>query len=138
MATAVGCVRDVYPQCTIETIRVDNPLQVTISAELPTTANSHGEDSDDTSSSSTLKRRSSSTTTAMLWTCKQQNLFERNPKRRKRAMMSIRQTLTSFKEQLTLLRDSSYSVDGDGGNSDGSSSRSINSNDTTTSSTTTL
>lgn len=86
MATAVGCIRDIYPESSVRTIRVDQPLRVTIEAELEPRSGSGSNDG-------THQRQA-------VWTCHQQNLFERNPKRRKRAMASIRTTLTTLKEQL--------------------------------------
>lgn len=77
MSTAVECVREVFPASAIKTIRVDNPLRVTIAVEIMGKSQN-------------------------FWTCKQHNLFQRNPKRRRRAMDSIRQCMADLKEQLAM------------------------------------
>mmetsp|Transcript_810 Transcript_810/g.1273 ORF Transcript_810/g.1273 Transcript_810/m.1273 type:complete len:119 (+) Transcript_810:210-566(+) len=80
MSSAVECIREIFPASAIKTVRVDKPFRVTISASVPgKSAHQHQE---------------------VVWTCKQHNLFEKNPKRRRRAMDSIRQKLAAFKEEL--------------------------------------
>jgi hypothetical protein len=76
MSTAVGCIREVFPASAIKTVRVENPLRITIAVDV-------------------LGRSQN------VWTCKQQNLFQRNPKRRRRAMDSIRECLANLKEQIS-------------------------------------
>jgi hypothetical protein len=76
MSTAVECVREVFPASAIKTVRVENPLRVTIVVDV-------------LGKSQTV------------WTCKQHNLFQRNPKRRRRAMDSIRECLANLEEQMS-------------------------------------
>ena len=84
MATAAMCVRDIYPDSKIETIRVDGgPLQLSISVVFFTISSSPENDNG-----------------VIMWTSKQQDLFEKYPKRRRRAMASIRRALTSLKHKI--------------------------------------
>jgi hypothetical protein len=76
MSTAVVCVREVFPASAIKTVRVENPLRVTIAVDL------FGK-------------------SQTVWTCKQHNLFQRNPKRRRRAMDSIRECMANLREQMS-------------------------------------
>ena len=79
MSAAVECIRDIFPQSAVKTIRVDKyPFRVTITAEGGTSGKSHN-----------------------VWSGKQVNLYEKYPKRRRKAMDIIRTKLADLKDMLT-------------------------------------
>jgi hypothetical protein len=78
MSTAVECVREIFPDSAVQTKRVDNPFRVMISIQL-------------LGDKQPMK----------VWACKQHNLFQRNPKRRRLAMDSMRSALARIKEQVS-------------------------------------
>ena len=79
MSTAVECVREIFPEAAIQTKRIENPFRVTIAVQLG-----------DNKQQPIIR----------IWTAKQHNLFQRNPKRRRLAMDSMKQALARFKEQV--------------------------------------
>ena len=96
MCTAVGCVREIFPDATIRTTRrrpqddygVLNPA-VVISVEgeggLNAVTVSDGDGDSDID---------------VLWSTNQRDLYEKYPKKRKKSMKGIRKTLKSFKAVL--------------------------------------
>lgn len=82
MKTAVECVRQIFPDCQIKTIRLDNPImKVTITAEKVLDGN--------------CSRK-------VVWASKQQNLMAKTPKVRRRTMDIIRQSLAMLREEVAL------------------------------------
>jgi hypothetical protein len=114
MTAAVSCVREIFPDATIQTTRrrpqedlgVSNP-SVVISVDDRSSAAKYG------------RRRSSASTIStlasdVLWEAKQKNLYEKNPKKRRRSIKDIRKSLAAFRELLEADDDAS----GDDGDND--------------------
>mmetsp|Transcript_2630 Transcript_2630/g.3745 ORF Transcript_2630/g.3745 Transcript_2630/m.3745 type:complete len:112 (+) Transcript_2630:149-484(+) len=77
MSAAVECIRDVFPQSAVKTIRVDKfPLRITISTD----AFEKPQD---------------------VWSGKQANLYEKYPKRRRKCMDLIKMRLSDLKDTLS-------------------------------------
>jgi hypothetical protein len=77
MSSAVECVREIFPQSSIKTIRLDKyPCKVIISTD------AFGNKAQE------------------VWSGKQKNLVEKMPKRRRKAMDAIRASLADLREEL--------------------------------------
>ena len=82
MSSAVECIRDVFPQSSIKTNRVDKyPFRVTITLTI------------EASDGKPKQLRE-------VWSGKQVNLYEKYPKRRRKAMNVIRLRLSELKDSL--------------------------------------
>lgn len=76
MSTAVECIREVFPLSTVKTVRIDNyKARLTIATHA--FGNRH-----------------------VVWTGKQSNLFESTPRRRRKAMDTIKASLADLKDTL--------------------------------------
>jgi hypothetical protein len=96
MNSALECIREIFPANAIRTVRVDNPFRVTISSSCLLFRNNNN--------NKTTQNQKQTT----IWSCKQLNLFQSNPKRRRKAMDNLRQTLALLKEELLTSSSSSY------------------------------
>jgi hypothetical protein len=77
MSAAVECIRDIFPQSAVKTVRVDTfPLRVTITTD------------------AFVKPQD-------VWSGKQMNLYEKYPKRRRKCMDLIKMRLSDLKETLS-------------------------------------
>jgi hypothetical protein len=101
MNSALECIREIFPANAIRTVRVDNPFRVTISSSCLLFRNNNNNNNNN----KTTQNQKQTT----IWSCKQLNLFQSNPKRRRKAMDNLRQTLALLKEELLTSSSSSSS-----------------------------
>jgi len=113
MSTAVGCVREIFPDASIQTTRrqpqeeigMPNPPVVISVAEVVPMMASGGDTETQTEPTRavavpTISSGSASTSNnsnSVLWSSKQKNLYQKYPKKRRRSMKDIRKTLGAFK-----------------------------------------
>jgi hypothetical protein len=115
MSTAVGCVREIFPDASIQTTRrqpqeeigMFNPPVVISVAEVVSMMAIGGDMETQTEptravavpaiSSGSASTSNNSNFNSVLWSSKQKNLYQKYPKKRRRSMKDIRKTLGAFK-----------------------------------------
>lgn len=94
MIAAVQCIRQVFPDSSIKTVRRDNPLRVTIAADV-TKAAAHYRSTEGQHNQNDKEQHY-----RVIWTGKQQLLFGKYPKKRRRTMNIIKSKLSDLHENL--------------------------------------
>ena len=93
MSTAVECIRSVFPNSQIETVRNENyPIRVIISAG---SMSKKPEGEEETNSNSQQQQRR-----PIIWSGKQHNLFLKYKSKRKKTIKSIVANLKDYRDEL--------------------------------------
>lgn len=95
MSTAVECIRSVFPNSQIETVRNENyPIRVIISAGSMSKKSKGEEETNSNSQQQQQQRR------PIIWSGKQHNLFLKYKSKRKKTIKSIVANLKDYRDEL--------------------------------------
>lgn len=90
MSTAVSCLREIFPNAIIRTIRRTPDEDVKLRTAMPDVVISNSINNNPNKNTNTVNE-------TVLWSSKQKNLYEKYPKKRKKSMKDIRKSLKALK-----------------------------------------